>query len=292
MLTRYWRCWVQPGMVGGIVLASVFVTEYTVMLSLPWLLPREPSRFLEATVDACFLTVVLAPLLWRTVVQPLQEVIRLRTRYLTDLFARVETNKKKVAHELHDGVGQTLSLLVSGLRSAHSSISDPGMASRCEGLLTLAQTALKDVKRLAVGLRPSLLDDLGLAPALERLASDIREQRGLELTLDLAGLEQGPLPEGADIVIFRIVQEALSNVVAHAHAKKASVLIGRMDGELHIEIADDGVGFPAAEEQIGRAGHLGLLGMRERTALFGGQFGIVSTPGRGTRIEVAIPVKG
>jgi signal transduction histidine kinase len=284
-LISYW--WLHPSTVWLVVLASVFSTEYTVMLGLPWLVPEEPSRFWEATVDALLLTAVLAPIMWWTVVRPLREVIRLRTRYLTDLFARVESNKKKVALELHDGVGQTLSLLVSGLRSAHKSITEPKEMERSQNLLNLAQTALKDVKRLALGLRPSLLDDLGLAPALERLVADVSAQHPLKISLDVKNIARVRLPEAMKTAVFRIVQEGLANVVAHAHARTASVSLSQTNGDLHIDIADDGRGFRSPDSKIGAQGHLGLLGMRERAMLFGGRFDIDTS--RGTRISVTIP---
>ena len=139
--------WLHPGTAWLTLLVMVFVTEYAVMLVLPWMLPGEPGPLLEATVDALMLTAVMAPLLWWTVVRPLREVIRLRTRYLADLFSRTESNKRRIAHELHDGIGQSLSLLISGLRSAQVAMVDAGDACRCAHLLDVATTALKDVKR-------------------------------------------------------------------------------------------------------------------------------------------------
>jgi signal transduction histidine kinase len=281
--------WLHPGAAWLMLLATVFIAEYAVMLVLPWTLPAKRIPLLEATVDAFALTTFLAPILWWTVVCPLQEVIRLRTRYLTDLFSRTEYNKKRVAHELHDGIGQSLSLLVSGLRSAQEYMQDVEDAARCARLLGLAQNALKDVKRLALGLRPSILDDLGLAPALERLVSDLREQYAVAFRLDVADLAGVRLSEAAEIVVFRVVQEALANVVAHASASSAAVYVRRRNGSVEIEVTDDGCGFAAPEQKVGVAGHLGLLGMRERAALLGGTFAIESSPGRGTRIVVTIP---
>ena len=281
--------WLHPGAAWLLLLATVFITEYTVMLVLPWVLPGKRVPLLEATVDALALTTLLAPILWWTVVCPLQEVIRLRTRYLTDLFSRTEYNKKRVAHELHDGVGQSLSLLVSGLRSAQEYMKDAEDAARCARLLGLAQNALKDIKRLALGLRPSVLDDLGLAPAIERLVADLREQYAVAFSLDVDQLAGIRLSEELEIVVFRVVQEALANVVAHASATNATVKVRRQHWAVEVEVSDDGCGFTAPEQKVGVAGHLGLLGMRERAALLGGTFAIESSPGRGTRIVVTIP---
>ncbi|HZT80466.1 MAG TPA: hypothetical protein VFA26_09595, partial [Gemmataceae bacterium] len=96
----------------------------------PWLLPAEPHPLLEAAGDAVILVAVIAPAIWWTVVRPLREVNRLRTQFLADLFSRIETDRRGTAHEVHDGVGQSLSLLVSGLRSAQEAAAGPGEAAR------------------------------------------------------------------------------------------------------------------------------------------------------------------
>ncbi|QJX00159.1 sensor histidine kinase [Frigoriglobus tundricola] len=286
------RSWRYPSAAWAIVLASIFVTEYTVMLALPRLMPRGHPLFLEAAVDSVTLTLVLAPIMWVSVVRPLQTIIMIRNRFLTNLFEHVESNKKQVAHELHDGIGQTLSLLVSGLRSAHATLTDPAARKRYEALVQLAQTALQDVKRLAVGLRPGLLDDLGLAVALERLAEDVREHHPLDLTLEVSEIAHVRLPEAVETPVFRIVQESLANVVAHAHARSASVALHMCAGELLVEIADDGRGFNVAEHRARALGRLGLLGLYERTALLGGHIDIRSEPGKGTRITISVPTGG
>lgn len=274
-----------------IVLATVFVTEHVVMGVLPWLLPAPSSRFVEATVDSIILTAVLAPVVWWTVVRPLREVIRLRTRFLTDLFTRVEADRRRTAHDLHDGVGQSLSLLVSGLRTAGAATTDPEASRRVQHLLELAQTALRDVRRLSLGLRPSVLDDLGLAPALERLVADVREHHPIGLTLDTAGLTDARLPGEVETAVFRIVQEAVANVIKHSGARTAAIGVARDHETVTIAVTDDGRGFRPGE-QDGAAGHLGLTGLRERAVLLGGRFSIDSVPGGGTRIRAEIPIGG
>jgi signal transduction histidine kinase len=268
----------------------MFVTEYAVMLALPWLLPPQHSRLLESAVDAMLLIAVLAPVIWWTVVRPLREVIRLRNRFLADLFARIEADRRHTAQELHDGTGQSLALLITGLRSVREAPADPEATARCEHLLKLAGEALTDVKRLALGLRPSLLDDLGLAPALERLVADLREQHPLELSLDTDDVTGIRLPEAVETAVFRIAQEALANVVAHAGATSASVTVRRRAGAVTVEVVDDGSGIAPAGWRKG--GHLGLIGMRERATLLGGEFAALSAPARGTRVTATIPAGG
>jgi signal transduction histidine kinase len=284
------RYWLYPAAVWLIVLAAMFVTEYAVMLALPWLLPPQHSRLLESAVDAMLLIAVLAPVIWWTVVRPLREVIRLRNRFLADLFARIEADRRHTAQELHDGTGQSLALLITGLRSVREAPADPEATARCEHLLKLAGEALTDVKRLALGLRPSLLDDLGLAPALERLVADLREQHPLEFSLDTDDVTGIRLPEAVETAVFRIVQEALANVVAHAGATSASVTVRRRAGAVTVEVVDDGCGIGPAGWRKG--GHLGLIGMRERATLLGGEFAALSAAGRGTRVTATVPAGG
>lgn len=285
------RLWVHPAAVWLVVLAAIFATEYTVMFVLPWLLPPDSPRFLEAAVDAVCLIAVLAPIIWWTVVRPLNEVIHLRTQFLTDLFSRIETDRRATAHELHDGVGQTLSLLVSGLRSMHEAALESDAATRNKHLLMLAREALREVKQVTLGLRPSLLDDLGLAAAIERLVADVLEQHPIELSLDVSQVAGTRFSESVETAVFRIVQEALSNIVAHSGAKTASVEVRRHENRLTVSIADDGSGFNLAEGRE-RAGHLGLIGMRERATLLGGTFHLDSAPGRGTRIVATVSLGG
>lgn len=293
-MTRTISPWTKlyPATAWLFVLAIILLTEYLVMLVLPWLLPGNSSRFLEAAVDAVTLTAVLSPVIWWTVLRPLQEVNRLRTRFLTDLFTRIEADRRRTAHELHDGVGQSLSLLVSGLRSAHKAVTDPEIADRCERLLLLAQESLHDVKRLARGLRPSVLDDLGLAPALERLVTDIQEHHPVAVTLDATEVANVRLGEAVETAVFRIVQEALANVVEHAEARRSSVVVGCRNGHVIIDVTDDGHGIAPAVRKAGAPGHLGLTGMKERVTLLGGRFALQSAPERGTRVTALIPVGG
>jgi len=280
----------SPAWVWLVVLGTVFTTEAGVMVVLPWLFPERASPWLEATVDAVLLTLILAPLLWWLVVRPLQDVNRLRTEFLGDLFTHMESDRRQTAHDLHDGVGQSLTLLVSGLRSAHETISDQDVARRCRELQHLAQQALVDVKRLALGLRPSLLDDLGLAPALERLTADVRANHPIKIALAVDAISGERLPAAVETAAFRIVQEALSNVVKHAAATTARVNLHRRNGTLIIEIIDDGNGVAPAALRGHNPGHLGLTGMRERATLLGGEFSVEPLPEHGTRVIATIPI--
>ncbi len=286
------RGWHHPIAVWVGLLAIIFGAEYTVMLILPWLVPQRSSRLLESAVDAVVLTLLLAPVLWWTLVRPLREVIRLRTQFLADLFAQIESDRRQTAYELHDGVGQALTLLISGLRSARSCRVNAECTSRVNGFKQLAENALAEVRRLASGLRPSLLDDLGLAPALERLVDDVRRHHPIQISLDLAGVIGVSLPEQVATTVFRNVQEALANVIKHSRAQQATVQVRLVNGTVLGEVSDDGCGIDPPRLRTLPPGHLGLRGMQERATLLGGEFSISSVPGQGTRVALSIPTGG
>jgi signal transduction histidine kinase len=265
-----------------------------VMLVLPWLLPRGLSWFSQSLVDSVLLTIVIAPVLWWTVVRPLQQVISIRTRYLTELFTSIEAERRRMAHDLHDGVGQSLTMLVSGLRTLQTSPDKHDLPARLLALQQVAEVALKDIRQLALGLRPSLLDDLGLAPAIEQVAADVQENhRPLELSVDVDRVAGKRLPDTVETAVFRIFQEVLNNTVKHSAARRATVQV-RLEGpKVVLRMSDDGRGFDAGRlaKLLPGSEHLGLLGMRERATLLGGTLLVDSRPGKGTRVTFAIPRK-
>ena len=161
------------------------------------------------------------------------------------------------------------------------------MRRAADDLRALVVATLQDVRRLAVELRPKALDDFGLVAALERLAETFTESTGIELQLE-ARLGPERLPGEVETTLYRIVQEALTNVVKHAEAEHVSILIVRREGTVTAVIEDDGRGFdPAATREAG----LGLLGMRERAALVGGRVAVESSGESGTTLVVEVPVR-
>lgn len=286
------RSWLYPVAVWLALLAILFATEWAVMLALSWVIPENANRVLDTTLDALILTLLLAPLLWLTIVRPLREVIRLRTQFLADLFVRIETERKHTAYELHDGVGQPLTLLISGLRSAAACRRTGECSERVDHFQRLAEDALAEIRRVSRGLRPSLLDDLGLAPALERLADDLRASQPVAVALDLREIVGKKFPEPVGVAVFRIVQEALSNVARHSGARHAAVSVRHSDGRILVEVKDDGCGIEPPRLRALGGDHLGLRGMRERAGLLGGSAAVDSAPGRGTRLTVTLPAGG
>ena len=150
----------------------------------------------------------------------------------------------------------------------------------------LVASALGDVRRLTVELRPPALDDFGLAAALERLAGVVAERSGLDIDVNV-GVPPGTLPPEHETAIYRVVQEALTNVVKHASARSISIVVTTAEGMVRAVIEDDGAGFTFGDV---RTEALGLVGMRERALLLGGRFDVESSPGAGTTIVAEMPL--
>lgn len=291
-LKATWPAVPRPWRRSVVVLCVIFCTEYSLMIALTWLLPADSPRFLEAAVDAVLLTIVVSPVIWWTSVRPLQQAARLRDHFLADLFATIEDERRRIAHELHDGVGQSLTMLVVGLRSLAEGGGPAELESKEEELRQLAQRALADTKQLARGLRPSLLDDLGLAAAIERVAAEVEEIHQLPVSVNMHSMTGQRLPEKCESALFRIFQEALANVVQHAGASQISVRLAREPQHVTLTVVDNGCGMDSttATTESGAISHLGLIGMQERAALLRGNVVIDSAKGRGTTITATIPV--
>jgi signal transduction histidine kinase len=192
-----------------------------------------------------------------------------------------ELERKRLARELHDETGQALASIKLGLKMLEEQVG----AEPLELIRELVSTALDNVRRLTVELRPPALDDFGLGPALERLTSIIAERSKIVIDLSVgSGLELTPEYETA---LYRIVQESLTNIVKHAEASLVSILVTGSGEAVRAVVEDDGKGFdPAAV----REGALGLVGMRERVSLLNGWFELESAPGHGTTLVVELPV--
>ncbi|OGK97338.1 MAG: hypothetical protein A3E31_17190 [Candidatus Rokubacteria bacterium RIFCSPHIGHO2_12_FULL_73_22] len=214
-----------------------------------------------------------------------------RRRLLEQIITAQEEERRRIARELHDGTGQSLTSLTLGLAAIIESRDLDAVHERAAELRVLAVRTLDEVHSLARGLRPSILDDLGLVPALERHLKEYEASRGLAVDLHARGLDQR-LPGSVEIAVYRIVQEALTNIAKHADASAVSVLLERRDDSVRIIVEDDGRGFDAHAVLVSRDAdrRLGLHGMHERALLLGGSLTIESAPGRGTSVFADIPL--
>ncbi|OGO45682.1 MAG: ATPase [Chloroflexi bacterium RBG_16_63_12] len=214
---------------------------------------------------------------------------QLRVRYVSGVIGAQEEERKRIARELHDSTSQSLTSLMVGLRALSDACDSPDVRQRSEELRVVAAHTLDEVHELSLQLRPSVLDDLGLPSALERYVADCRRRYHLQIDLAIHGLGERRLPPEVETALYRIVQEALTNVARHARATTASVLLEQRDGMVRAIIEDDGRGFDPATTGKSEQ-RLGLYGIRERAELLGGKLTIESEPGRGASLFVEIPL--
>ena len=215
--------------------------------------------------------------------------VDLSRRVARDALQRVvsaqEQERRRLARELHDETGQALTSILLGLRTIEEAKGEVELDAALTEVRDLVRATLQDVRQLAVELRPKALDDFGLVAALERLTSSFEEQTGISMEFQ-SSLPAGRLSPEVETALYRIVQEALTNIVKHSRAGRVSIVVGRKDGAVSVVVEDDGVGFdPARTREEG----LGLIGMRERVALLGGRLTIESRPGAGTTFVAEVP---
>jgi signal transduction histidine kinase len=210
---------------------------------------------------------------------------RVQRDSLRRMFEGQELERRRLARELHDETGQALTSILLGLKGVEEAPDGDERQRAAAELRELVVTTLQDVRRLAVELRPKALDDFGLVPALERLAETFSEQTGIRVQQEAQLGER--LSAENETPHYRIVQEALTNVVKHARARSVSILLMRKDASVSAVIEDDGLGFEPAET---REDGLGLVGMRERLELIDGRFDVESSRGAGTTIVAEVPL--
>jgi signal transduction histidine kinase len=198
-----------------------------------------------------------------------------------------EAERSRIARELHDETGSALTAFLLGLAAIESAATLPEARQTSAAVRKSAKSALENVGRLAFALRPPTLDEFGLPPALKDLSSGLEERGGpkVELEIDLPGGKR--LPAKLETAIFRVTQEALTNVVKHADAKTVRITFACRERSVVLAVEDDGRGFSKAQRPDGG---FGLIGMRERVASLNGSLEIESKRGAGTRIAVEIPL--
>ena len=190
-----------------------------------------------------------------------------------------EDERRRLARELHDQLGQSLTALVHRLEQL------PGDES--EECIDIARQSLEDVRELSRLLRPPVLDDLGLVAALQWLARRTRESSGLIVNVKASTLPER-LEDELETLLFRVAQEALNNTVKHANAERADISLARTGSQLELRIRDDGCGFDIDQVRNHTERGVGLIGMQDRIALFGGDMVISSAEGRGTSIGATL----
>ncbi|HHV64915.1 MAG TPA: HAMP domain-containing sensor histidine kinase [Peptococcaceae bacterium] len=214
-----------------------------------------------------------------------------RQELLKKVITAQEDERIRISRELHDETGQSLTSLIIGLKLLEDEINDPKQVQAISELRNLASTTLKEVHRLAVELRPTVLDDIGLIPAIERFNQTYARNYNIDIDFHVQQKNKERLSGEVETALYRIVQEGLTNIVKYAKAKNVSVLLDIRDTCVKLIVEDDGVGFDVEKVGYAEDRHLGIAGMKERTLLLNGSFTIESSPGQGTTIYVCIPLQ-
>ncbi len=224
-----------------------------------------------------------------------QEALRHTYRRLRSLTRRLELAKederKRIARELHDEMGQALTAAKINLQLLSSDPAQVGVAGRIEDTIGLVDRMIRHVRQLSLDLRPPLLDEMGLAAALRGYLEATAQRSGIEVAVEAAEAPAG-IPAEIEITAFRVVQEAVTNVLRHARASRIEVSLTHDSSWLEVSVRDDGRGFDveSALERGAGGHHLGLLGIRERVESLGGTVDLRSAPGVGTSVRVRVPL--
>jgi signal transduction histidine kinase len=215
---------------------------------------------------------------------------QLRTRFVEEVLTAQEEERRRIARELHDEAGQSLTRVLLGLRELMQADVPSAVRNRIAMLHEVAQLTLDELGRLARGLHPQLLEHLGFAAAVERFAAELGEQHEIEVDVEVIDREPTAMPPPVATALYRVVQEALTNAIRHGRADSISLIVRRDGHGTRITIEDDGCGFDPDVRSTASTEHgLGLHGVRERLALLGGTLEIESAPGAGTTLIAVVP---
>jgi signal transduction histidine kinase len=272
-----------PMLCVGELIGVLVVNEYK---STPRQFTREDTRLLELFATHAASAIHNATLF---------EQVRASRERLQNLSASLlraqEIERRGIARELHDEIGQALTSIQLNLQSIEPLVLDPAASTLLSDNMSTVEHVLHQVRDLSLNLRPSVLDDFGLVPALNWLVK--RQPQGAGLSIELRADEIDPRP-AADIetVCFRVAQEALTNTYRHAKASQIRIELAVREKEMQLTIEDDGIGFDVSKalKHSTSGSSMGLLGMYERVELVGGRIRITSAPGQGTRIRVVVPL--
>ena len=215
----------------------------------------------------------------------------LRGELLRRVVAAQEAERQRIARELHDATGQALTALGLGLRGVATSCSRGDveqMERNLRRLEELTARSLDELRHLIADLRPSHLDDLGLPAALRWYTKEVQGRVPLDIRVEISG-EERPLTSAVKTALFRVAQEALTNIVKYSGAQQVWVRLNYSEREVKLQVEDDGCGFDTSAQAMSARSTWGVLGMQERAALLGGHFDLFSSPGHGTRVQVMIP---
>jgi two-component system sensor histidine kinase UhpB len=269
------------------------VVESAIMAAFVLTASEARNPWLQVVIDSSVLTLTVAPIMYFLVVRPLRTLAEERSRLLAHVLDIQDAERRQIARDLHDEIGQSFTSLLVQLRVLEESPTVETAQAQARDLRVLCGQVYNQIRSLARGLHPTLLDDLGLAEAVMRMAEDFEAANGVQATVRISGLSQERLDRKVETTVYRVVQESLTNCAKHAQATLVEIALARDRHQLNVTIADNGRGFDVA--QVMRAPHtatFGLTNMRERALLLNGSLAVRSRPGHGTTVSLSIPLEG
>ena len=283
---RYASCWSIPLAAGG---RTAGVMQFGFTKTYEWL-PRE-QELLSAAAERCLMAAEKARLMEDLAAR--EEQIRQLAEHMLHV---EEMERRRISRELHDEAGQSLLCIRLQMEMLEHSLppENTEWIAKLREARDLTEHTILEMRRLIAALSPAVLEQLGLGAALRQLVNRFRRIHRARVKLHLAKL--GRLPHGTEIIVYRLVQECFNNIAKHSQASAVNISVSSADGLVSLNVEDNGIGFKV-EEAFARRDSFGLSGMRERVALLGGRFELVSHPDksaaskkRGTRISIVLPV--
>ena len=286
----------KTGLAWSLIATALALMAVRRVLALHYLTISDPAVPPDLLNELVGLSISIFMLAGIAGIGPLFSSIKLageRLRILSQqLMSAQESERRHIARELHDEIGQALTMVKLNLQTIQRASDPTSVSQRAEESIRIIEPTLQQVRNLSLRLRPSLLDDLGLVAALRWYLDRQSRTKGFALQFNADPLTKR-LPAEIETACFRIVQEAVTNVIKYSEAKKVDVILRQVDKFLELIVRDTGIGFNVALAQAKAAegGSIGLLSMAERASLVGGSFDIRSEPGRGTEVRARLPIE-
>ncbi len=270
-------------------LAVVFAVEFAIMAVLPLVVPPAAPAWTASLLDGAALTAILAPLVWFGFVRPTQRLHESRGQLLDRLLAAQEEERRRIAADLHDGLGQNLTTILLRLRVLEDSATSGPERDNAAALRGIAAASLAEVRQMVRATRPPVLDDCGLAAAIERQLEEVAAATGLEVSLVWPRGEEVRFAPEIETALYRAIQEAVTNAIRHADGRRLTVSVAAGADAVTATVRDDGRGFDVREALLAARRPFGLLGLRERVAPLAGTVDVTIEPGHGTTVVIRIP---
>lgn len=271
-------------------LVTTFAVEACVMMLLPWIAPRDASPAVVAAVDAALLAAILGPVTWWVFLVPLTRMHDARGLLMARTLSAQEDERTRISRDLHDGLGQTLTSILLRLRVLEGSTLGDDARDNVATIRRITADGLADLRRLVHETRSPILADLGLAAALEKMLHDAQEASGIDTTFEWRGRDEARLPADVETVLYRVIQEAVTNAIRHAAPRRLAVMVVVGAHDVTATVADDGAGFDAAGMRGRTNKPFGLLAMMERARLVGGTVDVSAVAGKGTIVTARLPL--